>query len=491
MTVKTGRAQKGMNKTDTAFSENTKPRGAGLAVFLSLSSLLLTAGALGGGYYLYLNEYKPMKQSFQTANESVRQELSAQSVAVSDQLHQQMEAVGQVNQGLVSDQESLRGSFAGIDEDLSILRYKANWSQREWTLAEVGYLLRMADDRLIYMRDVETTKAALRSAVRRIEHLADPSLVGLEQQIGGDLQALNLYVRPDPNALLARLERLIAELKPYPFETQTDDEATPVDSSESIAEKSSGKMVIEEPVPQWVTLFKTAKNELTSRVRVARHDQKLNALDQNTVRQYQLELSSLRLEAIRMALLREDEPSFQREVLALESWAKTNLTSKKSLPIRAELQKLSKGGIFKPLPTLRGSWQALQTFLPDGSIDPAKTEEPTPAAVEPAPIVEPVAKPEVTKEPVIPAVAVELTPPVVESPKIPTDAGAEPLPIPAPVMPADMPELVNPAPAIPAKMPVVEARESPVIQTQPILQEQAVPLPEAVVPPAEGKPEVL
>lgn len=475
MTVKSGRVAPGADKVDKpSTADSKKPKGAGFALFLAFLSLLATAGLAGGAYYFYLTQYQPMVQAFQAANESVRQDMAAQSVSVSDQLQQQMGEVTQLNQGLVADQENLRSTFTGIEEDLSILRYKANWSQREWTLAEVGYLLRMANDRLIYMRDVETTKAALRTAMRRIDHLADPSLVSLQQQISSDLKALNFYTPPDPNALMAKLEGMIAVLKPFPFGKH---EAPTNETTEETV--SSGETLVSEPESRLVELFKFASNELKSRVRVIHHDEKLNALDQNTVRQHQLEMASLRMEAMRMALVREDEAAFRRELLALDNWATINLTNKNAIPIREELKALSEANIFQPLPTLSGSWQMLQSFLADVSSEKAEAPETKAEPVKSTPTV------------LEPAEAPATPPNTVDAP-VPEAMSAEPPPVPGPMSVPVIPQLPS------ATTDGVTVSDMPVINGGAVIDpasqvpvEQAVPLPEADMPPSDGKPEVL
>lgn len=452
MAVKTGNPATTKKQTESEAKGPQKPKGAGFALFLSVLSLLATVGVAGGAYYFYLTEYKSMVQSMQAADESLQQELAAQSVSVSDQLQQQIGEVGRINQGLISDQQSLRTTFTGIEEDLSVLRYKSNWGQREWTLAEVGYLLRMADDRLIYMRDVDTSKAALRTAIRRIEHLADPTLAGLEQQLHNDVQGLSLYSRPDPNTLLKPLEDLISGLRVFPFNQASEPGAEPAVQSES-----KGQTLVEEPESRVVTLFKAVKNELQSRVRVIHHDRDLNALDQNTVRKYQLEMANMRLEAMRMALLREDVSAFNRESLALENWAQVHLTDTQAVPIRKALQQLSSTDIFKPLPTLKGSWQTLQSLIGKGIPQVVETESTSGPAEKPA---------ELNVE-VMPSAVVDTLP--------------APVPPPTVAVPVTSTEV-----AVPAQMPAVDDATP----LAPASQEQVVPIPEAV-PAQDGKPEVL
>lgn len=505
----------GQQTTKNADQPAVKPpkaKGAGFAVFLSLVSLVGAGAAIGGGYYFFTKEYLPLKNAMQSATVETQQQLTTQSEALAGQMQQQMQSVEQINHNVVAKQESLQTTFDDIVEDLGILKYKANWSQREWTLAEVGYLVRMANDRLLYMRDVETSKAAVRTAMRRIDHLADPSLASLQQTLASDLQSLNLYSPPDATQVLAKLEGMLTVLKPYPTQTDKVGAEQAAEAAESEVAETREETLVEEEQPFWRAFVQTASEELKNRVRVVRHEQRLNALDQSTVQQSQLEMAKLRLEAMRMALQREDAAAFQRELLALDAWSQSNLAEKNAIPVREELQRLASEPLFPPLPTLSGTMTALADLLQDPSMEAAAAPELPEASPESA--VE-VMESETTaiesstevatEEPVV-TITVEDTEtdgvselesaPVAEEPAesqegITSDEGAS---LDA-VSPVEMPEvkpseLELPAPGAPtnADLPTVDAEQD---SLQPALEEQAVPLPEAVLPDAAGKPEVM
>lgn len=469
-----------------------KARGAGLAVFLSLVSLLAAGAAIGGAYYFYTREYVPLKQGVAALGPEMQQQLSTQSEAVSNELQQQLQSVEQINQGLVTRQESLENNFTGIREDLAVLKYKADWGQREWTLAEVGYLLRMAEDRLLYMRDVNTAKAALRTAGNRIEKLADPTLVSLLEQVRADLNALSVYTPPRAEEVLAPVEQIIAELRPLP---SVPDSVPPpiVNKQAEEAAEAEETVVIEEEASPWSKFIADAKEQLKSRVRVVEHGQRLNAVEQNTVRRYQLEMASLRLEAMRMALQRDDAAAFERERLALDAWAQSNLTKKRSVAMREALQVMSTESLFKPLPDLAGSWQVLRDLVGEEAPQPVERPEPAPEPSSSEPGASPASDEDATPEQVqVPEPQVSQP---VESDSVQVEAtvASEPPPLlntHEGVAPAPMPELsAVPGPSVVLEPPAVVQQPEAALPAP--AEEQAVPLPEAVVPGKEGKPEVM
>ncbi|MGV6857805.1 MAG: uroporphyrinogen-III C-methyltransferase [bacterium] len=347
-------------------------KGGGAATGLSLLALLVAGGGVAGGYYVYKTQIEPlqtlpvrMSASLDKSQQSSTQRIEGLSVELRQQLDEEHKARQQLAEKLSSEDEDLRAAFGDISDDLAVLKNKANWGQREWSLAEISYLLRMADDRLTYMRDVDTVKAALRTAARRIDILADPVLVPLRQQLRNDLQALNAYEVPDATRVLTRLEGMVAVLKPFPV--SSDPTLEPVPRQPPKADESSSQEVASKD-PEWKKIFYGIKDKIAQRIRVVRHDEPLNALSHDTVARYQLEMLGLRIEALRLALMREDGAAFRRELLAVETWVGLHLPEKQAAPIRAELENLRKINPFQPLPSLKASRAMLRELLsePEG-----------------------------------------------------------------------------------------------------------------------------
>ncbi len=429
-----------------------KKKGGGAATALSLLALLVAGGGVAGGYYVYKTQIEPLQvlpanidASLSSSQQALAQRIEGLSVELRQQIDEENKARQQLADKLRNEDEDLRAAFAEISDDLAVLKNKANWGQREWSLAEINYLLRMADDRLTYMRDVDTVKAALRTAARRIDLLADPVLVPLRQQLRNDLQALNAYEVPDATRVLTRLEGMVAALKPFPVSTDPADAG----ASEPADER---KVESEQPgadTPAWQNLLQGMKEKIAERIRVVRHDEPLNALSHDTVARYQLEMLGLRIEALRLALMREDGAAFRRELLAVETWVGLHLPENQAAPIRAELANLRKINPFQPLPTLEASRAMLRKLLsePEEAAPTVELEAKRTNQVGDAAVVAPPEKPVVEPEPVenpspeqadVPPEASAESPMQLESAPVPGPASAPP--VVNPVEPIELPE---------------------------------------------------
>nr|WP_241263247.1 uroporphyrinogen-III C-methyltransferase [Parahaliea mediterranea] len=109
----------------------------------------------------------------------------------------------------------LSSQLEGIDSRVSahgeeLARYSAA-DRESWQLAEVEYLLRLANQRLIMTGDAESAQALLRSADAILRQLDDTRLHSARRAIAADLAALRAVPRLDTEGLYLRLSALAQE----------------------------------------------------------------------------------------------------------------------------------------------------------------------------------------------------------------------------------------------------------------------------------------
>ncbi len=330
-----------------------RPRGGRFAALLATLALLLAIALAAAGAYGYRYLIQPLQ--------GVRAELLGVQ-ALSDQafqasiedFKQRLDSLGselaQANAQIV-DAES---RFTGYESRLDQLRGQAHWTQREWVLAEIVHLLQVGEARLRFMRDAGTAQNAARSALTRLDQIADPALMPLRQQLQRDIRILSQYRKPDPATLLGPVEAQIRTLKPLPgAAARSVSEAPP--SPEPVSESDA--------VDEASTWYERVSAMVTSRVRVIHHDSALNALAHDTVDQQAYQLLQLRLESLRLTLLADDAAGFQRELEAMIQWVGGLLEARTAQPILEVLRGLRESDPFPPLPSLQGTIAQLEEVL--------------------------------------------------------------------------------------------------------------------------------
>lgn len=372
---------------EEARQENTerassRGRRSGSAAFLSFLALLLAGGGIAAGYYIYDKEIKPLSKL--TGKLSELREFTASKQSLGD-VQQQLQEIKESNQALQSNLANTGGDYQSLEASLNELRQQVSFGQRERSLAEVEYLLNIARDRLQYMHDSHTAAAALRGALKRIDAMADPSLGLLRKQIADDLQAVEAYQPVAAEQVLQNLTEVASGLQPLPEPLQTRQ-----------PEQQASKPLKEKGLKE---LWSSFKQSLAGRVRVVKHDEPLNALKQQGVASYKIDILNLRIEILRLALLRNDLARFKQELKSLVTWADSSLPKEQAESIASEVVALEQLQ-FPLLPQIQATVSGLQVQQDseahaiqqpdfqqqDATTEPIKnrvTSEPTPVEIEP------------------------------------------------------------------------------------------------------------
>lgn len=345
-------------REENAARVSSHRRPSGIAGFLSFLALLLAGGGLAAGFYLYEKEIKPLGKLSGKVTE-LRQSFASKQ-ALGD-VQQQLQEIREGNQTLQSNLASAGGDYLSLEASLDQLRQQAGLGQREWSLAEVEYLLNMARDRLQYMRDSKTAAAALRGALKRVDAMADPGLRPLHKQITDDLQSLEAYQPLRAEQVLQKLTAIASGLQPLPELLQTNQPA-----------QQSAKPLQEKGLKEIWTSFKHA---LAGRVRIVTHDEPLNALKQQGVASYKIDILNLRIEILRLALLQDDLPAFQRELKNLASWANSSLPQNQAESVVSEVVALEQIQ-YPPLPQIQANVSGFISQEGQQSSEPFATQQP-------------------------------------------------------------------------------------------------------------------
>ena len=190
---------------------------SGFPWFSLLNLILIFLLAAAAGYFWYqdqkINKTLAEKQAVTLAE--IKSELAqkASLTGINARLKQLEENLNQSDQRITNLQlhnDSLQASteklfeLYGRDKDT-------------WKLAEVEYLLRISQQKLILENDFEGSALTLQAASNKLAEAADPGMLPVRVQISDEIAELKTRSRPDlvgMTLLLARLEKQINSLKP-------------------------------------------------------------------------------------------------------------------------------------------------------------------------------------------------------------------------------------------------------------------------------------
>ena len=212
-------------------AQGGKPKsGRGLA-FLSL---LLALGAAGGAGYLYyeLIYLKPFEKQLAGQMSTVQQAVQTATSEASEgsrELAQQLagleerfatlrgEQSSAIDGALSAQQQRLESTERSLMESLNKVANQAPPSEAQWKLAELEYLLRIANHRVLMEQDADGARRLLETADAIIAELDDFGLHDVRVQLADEILSLKRLGKNDVQGLFLRLESVKRGLDGLPL----------------------------------------------------------------------------------------------------------------------------------------------------------------------------------------------------------------------------------------------------------------------------------
>lgn len=312
------------------------------AGWLAVLALLLAGGAAAGSYWLWQQGESDL---------AVRQQ----------QLDTLQAEISTVQQQLISAAQVQELKWQGFQQQqgqqLEALRQQLSQSRDpQWLLAEAEYLIRLANHRLQLAADVDTALTALSLADQRLEILHDPALLPLRRQLTADLVRLRAVARIDVTGMALTLSTLQQQLQQLPLQgrlTSTETMASVANepSSEGVAAASGGLQFLTDI---WASLL--------SLVTIRHVDDQSVAVVAVTQRGFLYQNLALKLEAARLALLRQDDVLYHQSLATVQGWLKRYFDRQDSAvqSLVTSLQQLDAIKLDRELPVATASLVAIQ-----------------------------------------------------------------------------------------------------------------------------------
>ena len=304
--------------------------------------------------------------ALQRRMQSDREKMSEMEAAMRDQLA--------LSRSLQAAAESVQGRLRAAEAAVSNLSTRELDAGGELDLAEVDYLLRLANERLKLFSDPQAADQALEVADMHLAALDNPIYLGVRQEIAAARQALDALEMPDYLEIARRLDAVQSAIPALAF---IDDESAP---EQLAGEEEDG----------WLSKAGSAFSSLVTVRRSADADgQRLSLEDKDYVRQRLW----LQLEIAHLSLMRRDQEAFHESLARVEetltTWFDPSAASFNE--VVAEIEGLRATGIEAEMPDITKPWSTLRMLrgtappslpaLPEDAIDvPAEAEEPTPPA---------------------------------------------------------------------------------------------------------------
>jgi len=273
---------------------------------LSLLALGLSIGLIATAYFSWheLQQLAGVQSGVETRLENRIEPLRSSLESVGQTLRDERQQIDRKLQKLAEEQQS-------VGERVSVLAALIGRSEQGWSLAEVEYLLRIANQRLQLQRDVKTAQQALQAADTRLQELADPQFVSVREQLARELESLRAVESVDVDGISASLTALmeiIDELEVRGSKYQPPVKTEPI-SPEPAA-----------TVQDWRDLPALLWSSLSELFRFREHDKPVSPMLPPEREYFLRENLRLQLSAARLALLRDDSAQYRATLTTATDW---------------------------------------------------------------------------------------------------------------------------------------------------------------------------
>ena len=259
---------------------------------------LSAAGLAGYDYWILKNQVTANIQLTKT-----QQDLQSRV----DQLGQQLQISKLDLVKEVRARESAQAEHQALSTAMQNVSAKLGRSTAAWRMAEVEYLLTVANHRLTLAQDRETAIVIFETADERIKAIGDTALLKVRKVLADELLALQAMPEVDIAGLALRVGSLVNSVEQLPLLDKKRIAVAMNDNADNTPES-------------WQQLPMAVWNDLKSLVQVRRHQQPTEPLLPPDQTQHLYQNLTLKLEQARLAVLRRDTALFQQHLNEAVSW---------------------------------------------------------------------------------------------------------------------------------------------------------------------------
>ncbi len=336
-------------------SAGAKPAQGGhrAATALATLALLAAVATAAAGYWLW-QQYTQLQHTQQRRIAGLESTIATLREENNRRLTAQQQAGEQRGSQLAERQQQFERQLGNLDSALQALHGQLGRDSDDWVLAEIEYLLTVANHRLQLTRDSATALSALEAADQRLSVLANPSYLPVREQLVEEIQALRRFGQQDQARLALELGGLIRAVDTLSLQGVS----SPKPDTDNTATASV------ETAPAWQQALDTAWTSLKGLVTIrhgAEATRPLMAPDQRRFLRLNLQL---KLETARLALLQGHRTTYTEALQESADWLHTYFvpSDEATASFLATVERLAAIDITPELPDISRSLHQLRTI---------------------------------------------------------------------------------------------------------------------------------
>lgn len=381
---------------DSSVRGDSRGRGKS-SIGLMVLVLIIVLVAIGNAYYSrFLVERE--REARQALSEKLIAQLDTRMEArISSQIDKQLSGTGEPLRqditglkGEVNEHtealDTIRVEMSALESALRALRTDTEEGPQSgsWDVAEVAYLMRIANERLELEQDVNTALVALQTADRILEKAADPALASVRSKLADEISALKAIPVPDISGMASSLASLIEQVEELELKKSTPEELAVVAETEAEMETKATEQAPQSPEEDSSAATAKVKEflqviwgDFKQMVTVRQRGKEEGGEPVLSPKEHYFLYQNLRLEleSARLSLLRKSEKGFRHSLQLAQQWLQTYFQGPKAEAMKNSLARLARIPISPDLPDISGSLKALDRVLQHTTAQTAGNKE--------------------------------------------------------------------------------------------------------------------
>lgn len=310
--------------------------------------LILLIFIIGGGFTIY-QLWDTLQQSKLAVLEQTKiaatqmQQLEQKLQHLQHNVEQQTTYQQRLQQ-VESQQQQLTSAYKTLYQ-----RTRKSGDAEEWSIAEINYLLQVAQQRLRLEHDIETALLALKAADERLQK-AGPLFLAVREQVSKDIQTLSQLKIPDLSGMVLKLGQFSNQSANLPLLQGLQGLPT----EEKVVSQKSDKPHAND----WSDIGEAVWHELQKLVIIRRNNQLENGLLSIEQRNLIFDILRLKLENAKTLLLARKTTIFHQELKDIHTWLE-RYYDQQNVQVSSLVIELKNMQLIQLVPTIPDMSQAL------------------------------------------------------------------------------------------------------------------------------------
>ena len=346
------------SRQDKAATPLKKPSGGGIGSILAILLALVAIGVASWPAYEIYKEKHTGAQIDPIPARVAQIEAGVETLGIElRNVERRMAAKNaELNAQLTTGEEQMQQFLAGVSESMVAIQSRMGTSSQDWVYAEVEYLVRMANQRVLMEQDANSALQLLQSADEIIRETDGLTAHGLREALARDIAALKAVGSPDIQGVYLELSALVSQV---PLLRRTLPTYQAPSSTTDQSAEATGYLA------RFLRLIRHAGNKLAHLVDFRRDEVEIKRILPPKEEYFLRQNLVLKLQIAQMALLEGNQGVFQSALGEAQVWVSDSFDDGNpgTVAMLKSITRLSALQVSVELPDIAGSLKAARSQL--------------------------------------------------------------------------------------------------------------------------------